>query len=84
MKVALLALACLVGLSACDTFTPSTSHFGHGTYRCYYYQNHLDKFFKGVSTQKSEAMEKAESACVAVEGYHRHEKACSFADCVFK
>ncbi|HLD84614.1 MAG TPA: hypothetical protein VI844_02445 [Coxiellaceae bacterium] len=84
MKTTLLALLCLVGLSACHEFKASTSHFGHGTYRCYYYHHRLNEFFKGVSTQKMEAMEKAETACVAVDGYHYHEKPCSFADCVFK
>ena len=37
-----------------------------------------------ASREKMEAMEKAETACVAVDGYHYHEKPCSFADCVFK
>lgn len=63
-------------------YTPTTSHFGHGEYRCYYLNIHTKKFYEGIDDKKHEAEQKAHDACKPSIITDRLD--CELADCRFK
>ena len=72
------ALVCtgfLIGISGCQGYRPTTSHFGHGTYRCYYQNVQSNKMVEGRADTESQATLIARKSCLGE---------CKFVDCVFK
>ena len=72
----------ILGLSACDQIKKVTSHYGHGRYYCYYFNEQTNAAFKAVSGDKSKALDEAKKACIKA-GYNGANQ-CFLADCVFK
>lgn len=82
-RVIVMGLGCFVfSLMGCQKIDLVTSHFGHGQFRCYYYNDRSHESFIGTSGDKEQAESEARNACLQA-GYGG-EKACYMADCHFK
>ncbi|OGT25962.1 MAG: hypothetical protein A3I77_01750 [Gammaproteobacteria bacterium RIFCSPLOWO2_02_FULL_42_14] len=79
----IVALAvCFAMLPACEEFQQNTSHFSHGTYRCYYEpMNSGGRYFEGVDLLREKAIDKAYDACMADKQFGSNKFRCEFVDC---
>lgn len=81
-----ITVCCLLSvmMASCSEYRPTTSHFGHGNYRCYYHDVRTGQFFKGVADEEHEAVRFAKNACLQAPPKDLDHQYCQFAECLFK
>lgn len=82
IQVIFLILCNVVILDACTDFKPSSSHFGHGQYRCFYQNVQTKKVFDAKAGDQQKAMREAKEACL--KGENLPAVHCQFSDCLFR
>ena len=76
-----LAIGCITG---CAEIKPTTAHYGHGVYHCYFKNQRTRQFFLASDDTEKEASRVARHECRLQEADHQDSVNCRFVDCVFK
>lgn len=71
-------------LVGCAELSEKTSHYGHGSYRCYFHNSRTGHIYRGVAAEEKEAARLARFNCRVASSDHIDKMACVFSDCVFK
>lgn len=68
----------------CHEYTPPTSHYGTGRYRCFYHDARNGQLYRGIADSQDDAILAAKNACRNAPPKDIDHKYCHFGECIFK